>query len=158
MNTTEMNNALHDLDDWIQRRNIMLQHSDLPPRQHRECAQELRTMQVARDALYMQMQPDPYLKDDEFLIVDGCSTELFSKEDYLPTPLPKGCVATPLNPWISVNERLPEEGETVLVSDGLFVHHGYLIENRWWSYASYPEGFATTHWMPMPPPPEVKSK
>ena len=156
MSTTEMSKALHDLDDWIQRRNIMLQHSDLTPKQHRECVQELRTMHVARDALYLRMQPAPYLKDDEFLIVDGNSAELFSKEDYLPTPLPKDCVAAPIDLWISVKERLPEEGKTVLVTDGLFVHHGYLIDNRWWSYASCPEGFATTHWMPLPKPPEVQ--
>jgi hypothetical protein len=58
--------------------------------------------------------------------------------------------------WISVTDRLPEERKTVLVTDGLFVHHGYLIDNRWWSYASAPEGFATTHWMPLPQPPKVE--
>lgn len=60
-----------------------------------------------------------------------------------------------MNEWINVKDRLPEERKTVLVTDGLFVHHGYLIDNRWWSYASAPEGFATTHWMPLPQPPKV---
>lgn len=157
MSTTEMSNALHDLDDWIQRRNIMLQHSDLTPKQHRECVQELRTMLVARDALYMRMQPDPYLKDDEFLIVDGNSAELFSKEDYLPTPLPKDCVAAPIDPWISVKERLPEPWETVLMwghdeaVSGYLADNGLFVENRWGT--DYP----ATHWMPTPEPPEVKS-
>lgn len=64
--------------------------------------------------------------------------------------------------WISVNDRLPEEGEEVLVvlkSDRVFYYIAELTINApypfWWSQD---RGLFTldeiTHWMPLPEPPE----
>jgi hypothetical protein len=61
--------------------------------------------------------------------------------------------------WISVDDRLPEEGRRVLVSDGRSVEWGGLYA----SYADYDtmmrsfvaniEHKDITHWMPPPPLP-----
>ena len=66
--------------------------------------------------------------------------------------------------WISVNERLPEEDEDVLVmtAEGKFasggMHVASLDEDGVW-YPSHGDGWEfpdVTHWMPLPEPPEVK--
>ena len=67
--------------------------------------------------------------------------------------------------WISVEDRLPEEGEWVLLHYGDWVYYGML----WWKDRGsplvwkviYAEGGLdtakgkVTHWMPLPAPPEA---
>lgn len=69
--------------------------------------------------------------------------------------------------WVSVKDRLPEEGERVLATDGDFVGEAYLMDyhpvpgvfGRYW-YRSYGANWSlvsdkpVTHWMPLPEPPE----
>ena len=65
--------------------------------------------------------------------------------------------------WIKCSERMPEEGEAVLVYDDLRqVHEGYYL--RYGDYvswvihsydSSYYDEANVTHWMPLPEPPEV---
>jgi hypothetical protein len=64
--------------------------------------------------------------------------------------------------WISVNDRLPEEDEDVLVmtAEGKFasggMHVASLDEDGVW-YPSHGDGWEfpdVTHWMPLPKPPE----
>jgi hypothetical protein len=59
--------------------------------------------------------------------------------------------------WISVSDRLPEDRTVVLAWQGKRVVFGYARDGQWidtlygWVI---PDG--TTHWMPLPEPPEVK--
>jgi hypothetical protein len=59
--------------------------------------------------------------------------------------------------WISVKDRLPEIGETVIVHGGI----AYRIEDEWISQTGFANGrpimWPVTHWMPMPEPPQEPS-
>ena len=56
--------------------------------------------------------------------------------------------------WISVKDRLPEDGETVTIcTEKGFVYAGELIGDTWFlDNDSWTEN--VTHWMPMPQPPK----
>lgn len=57
--------------------------------------------------------------------------------------------------WISVEERLPEEGVSVLIYGFGCVDIGWVIDTGWRSeyINDYDEG-EITHWMPLPEPPK----
>ena len=70
--------------------------------------------------------------------------------------------------WISVKDRLPEENETVLLSDGEYVYcggYGMVRNPREKELMFYGDNFGydgdigpspeTTHWMPLPDPPNM---
>ena len=72
------------------------------------------------------------------------------KEDDAPTITSSG--------WVSVEDRLPEQGERVLATDGAFVGEGYTNCYGVWCR---PNGLRwdmldsdVTHWMPLPEPPK----
>lgn len=54
--------------------------------------------------------------------------------------------------WISVEERLPENFDTVIIwrNDCRNACIGWLIDDRW----SVPKGVKVTHWMPLPEAPK----
>jgi hypothetical protein len=84
--------------------------------------------------------------------VDDLATALETKEWVL---VPKDA-----GRWIAVSERLPEAGETVLVSeygDLLLAWLNFSTEagTAYFSAAGR-SNFEVTHWMPLPEPPEVK--
>lgn len=58
--------------------------------------------------------------------------------------------------WISVEERLPDNGETVLTVD----NEGYMIVASWYELGGWflpvCRANPVTHWMPMPEPPVTK--
>jgi hypothetical protein len=57
--------------------------------------------------------------------------------------------------WISVEERLPEPGERVLVSNGGFVCESFLSQSGKWQRGGVDMFFMTpTHWMPLPEAPK----
>ena len=65
------------------------------------------------------------------------------------------------NEWVSVNERLPDDDENVLVYSGdkeMFIAWCGVIGRTWrdsFRDAPYDElvGISITHWMPLPQPP-----
>ena len=64
-----------------------------------------------------------------------------------------------MSKWISVDERLPESGETVLVWN--YGEHGFAWLNFTANGTAYfsskdDKNFQVTHWMKLPKPPEVK--
>lgn len=72
--------------------------------------------------------------------------------------------------WISVKERLPEEGMQVLIYEGNS-HENYrdirrriatykVRENgiNWYEGGQWNNGIYTTHWMPLPQPPKEKTE
>lgn len=59
--------------------------------------------------------------------------------------------------WISVEDRLPEEYEDVLVTDGVEVALGFFVmdpEYPQWDYAGHCVRGLETHWQPLPEPPQ----
>lgn len=65
--------------------------------------------------------------------------------------------------WISVEERRPETGKRVLVTDGVFVGEAiFARDSRWSGYGGGILrdciGSVITHWMPLPGAPEEGGK
>ena len=61
--------------------------------------------------------------------------------------------------WISVEDRLPEPGERVLVTNGIFVCEAYLNISNKWVRAGVEVFFITPScWMPLPEPPGKEGK
>ena len=56
--------------------------------------------------------------------------------------------------WISVDDRLPEKDEVVIIyTDRDFIYAGELIGDTWFlDYDNWTE--TVTHWMPLPNPPK----
>lgn len=61
-----------------------------------------------------------------------------------------------MNEWISVKERLPEEGEDVLayLGEGIFGICWLLKDGYWETRDSFLYPDDVTHWMPLPEPPK----
>jgi hypothetical protein len=64
------------------------------------------------------------------------------------------------DPWISVEDRLPEDEAACLVTDGkgcsvsiFFEEFGWMDFDDYYSASAFGKG-DVTHWMPLPEPPE----
>ncbi len=71
-----------------------------------------------------------------------------------------GFLSQVISGWISVDDNLPDDGETVIVAmpdhwDPVDV--GYLEEGEWTNYEGEPHTGVVTHWMPMPEPPSKEA-
>ena len=61
---------------------------------------------------------------------------------------------TPPNEWVSVEERLPEEKQRVIVRcEHVGTSVGWILWGRWMTDIG-PHAGDVTHWMPLPTPPD----
>ena len=66
---------------------------------------------------------------------------------------------TPQNEWVSVEDTVPDPGERVLATDGIFVGEAYRSSaNSWFRHTGFPwrdgvTGRTVRFWMPLPAPP-----
>lgn len=58
--------------------------------------------------------------------------------------------------WISVEERMPKEWESILMVGGSVRSSGIYMENEFHSDFKLPLHKDVTHWMPLPQPPTEK--
>ena len=87
-----------------------------------------------------------------------------TEEDFNAAKMPSPLVES--DGWISVNDRLPEDNETVLVFNGNHITTGYVLneyrfvgdiprlENRIFKHSNGLD-WAITHWQPLPPRPKT---
>ncbi|MEB6481818.1 DUF551 domain-containing protein [Klebsiella quasipneumoniae] len=74
------------------------------------------------------------------------------------SPAQSDCCPAQNQGWISVSERLPDEGDHVLVSDGVGMEVSW-IRGREWKKLRHIYSEDVTHWMPLPAAPqEVKGE
>lgn len=66
-----------------------------------------------------------------------------------------------MNKWISMNDRKPEVGEKVILTNGDIVKEGWVRPDGVWKYGvehnelwSRLSIVPPTHWMPLPDPPK----
>ena len=66
---------------------------------------------------------------------------------------------TPPNEWVSVEDTVPDPGERVLATDGIFVGEAYRTSaDSWHRHTGFPwrdgvTGRTVKYWMPLPAPP-----
>ena len=66
---------------------------------------------------------------------------------------------TPLNEWVSVEDTVPDPGERVLATDGIFVGEAYRTSaDSWHRHTGFPwrdgvTGRTVKYWMLLPAPP-----
>ena len=86
------------------------------------------------------------------------------KQKYVPLSLiyeilNKAPTLTPPNEWVSVEDTVPDPGERVLATDGIFVGEAYRSSaNRWFRHTGFPwrdgvTGRTVRFWMLLPAPP-----
>ena len=71
-------------------------------------------------------------------------------------------IDTPPNEWGSVEDTVPDPGERVLATDGIFVGEAYRSSaNSWFRHTGFPwrdgvTGRTVRFWMPLPTPPNCR--
>ena len=70
---------------------------------------------------------------------------------------------TPPNEWVSVEDAVPDPGERVLATDGIFVGEAYRTSaDSWHRHTGFPwrdgvTGRTVKYWMPLPAPPDRRT-
>ena len=72
--------------------------------------------------------------------------------------LAEALTLTPQDEWVSVEDSVPDPGERVLATDGIFVGESYRTSaNTWCRHTGFPWRDClqsiVTHWRPIPAPP-----
>lgn len=64
--------------------------------------------------------------------------------------LPRRFEAMPIDRWISVEERIPDENQKVIASNGHWVDSCRMFAGAWYFYPNGDDQLNVTHWMPYP--------
>ena len=97
--------------------------------------------------------------DDRAICFDGHPETLLKKIQNF-QPWYKMPTLTPPNEWVSVEDTVPDPGERVLATDGIFVGEAYRSSaNSWFRHTGFPwgegvMGGTVRFWMPLPAPPD----
>lgn len=86
-----------------------------------------------------------------------CKPDIF-EQTYEPAEELKGSKSTPLNSWISVKDRLPEDGNIVLAyisKNRVIITAAYYADREEWLTCDF-RCLPITHWQPLPELPEVE--
>lgn len=96
--------------------------------------------------------------DDRAICFDGHPETLLKKIQNF-QPWYKKPTLTPPNEWVRVEDAVPDPGERVLATDGIFVGEAYRSSaNSWFRHTGFPwrdgvTGRTVRFWMPLPAPP-----
>ena len=94
--------------------------------------------------------------DDRAICFDGHPEALLKKIKNF-QPWYKNPTLTPPNEWVSVEERLPEEKQRVIVRcERVGTSVGWILWGNWMADIG-PDAGKVTHWMPLPQPPKEAS-
>ena len=98
------------------------------------------------------MKTNEVIDNLEYLISEVCTDSHF---DYIPE-IETAIKALKNQEWISVEDRLPEDGQEVLCFCAGNLADVYTWTGEEWedSYGYYEDGDIISHWMPLPDPPE----
>ena len=101
--------------------------------------------------------PDCYIiESGEYFWGGVDSVEERNNLEVAPVDMP---TLTPPNEWVSVEDTVPDPGERVLATDGIFVGEAYRTSaDSWHRHTGFPwrdgvTGRTVKYWMPLPAPP-----
>ena len=95
--------------------------------------------------------PDCYIVDSGEYFWGGVDS-VEERNNLMVTPIDMPTL-TPQNEWVSVEERLPEEKQRVIVRcERVGTSVGWILWGRWMTDIG-PHAGDVTHWMPLPVPP-----
>ena len=106
----------------------------------------VRAINASRFAEILEQWKKDCLQDNDQQSADVISDVILQLDD-MPT-------LTPPNEWVSVDERLPEEKQRVIVRcERVGTSVGWILWGNWMADIG-PDAGKVTHWMPLPAPPD----
>ena len=111
----------------------------------------VRPINASRFAEILEQWKKDCLQDNDQQSADVISDVILQLDD-MPT-------LTPPNEWVSVEDTVPDPGERVLATDGIFVGEAYRTSaDSWHRHTGFPwrdgvTGRTVKYWMLLPAPP-----